>query len=116
MAELNSRFSSLNSALQGLLLLPHNLGKLNDEKIDQLRVSFLEDLPEPDIFLQEVRLWIRKWNAITIDVPETLSQVLSVTNEMMFPNIITIFRILTIIPVTSATVERGNSALKIHQN
>ena len=34
-------------------------------------------------------------------------------NEVAYPNIVCILRLLLIIPVTTATVERANSALKL---
>ena len=113
LTQLNTRFTQMSrEAVQGLLLLPQNLSRLDDAKISQLKVSYLEDLPQPDLFIPEVRLWKRMWASASGDLLQSLSSVLSATNDKQFPNICTILKLLIIIPVTTATVERGNSSLK----
>ena len=115
LTDLNTRFSQLNrGAVQGLVLLPHNFCKLDDQKISQVKAAYLDDLPEADTFVPEVALRKRKWTAVSVagELPKELSAVLDATNSLQFPNISTILNILTIIPVTTATVERGNSALR----
>lgn len=113
LTELSSRFTQLGrGAVQGLLLLPKSVSVLNEGKISELKMSFHEDLPEPDTFTQEVRLWKRKWEAVTCDLPQKLSDISSMTNAKIFQIIYMILTILTIIPVTLATVERSNSALR----
>ena len=112
--ELNNRFSSISrDSLLAYYLLPTNLSKLDEKSISQLKHTFHDDLPLPSDFNQEVRLWKRKWGeADNHDLPLKLADVLNVTNSKFFPNVYTILELLTIIPVTTATVERGNSALK----
>ena len=48
--------------------------------------------------------------------PSTLQDTLKACNESLFPNVHTILRLLSITPVTSATVERSNSSLRFVKN
>ena len=91
LTELNTRFSQLNrDAIHGLLLLPPNLCKLDDQKISQLKAAYLDDLPEADTFVPEVALWKRKWTAVSVagELPKELSAVLDATNSLQFPKLI----------------------------
>jgi hypothetical protein len=114
--ELDNRFSQINSsAIPGLLLLPCNLEKLNDKKMQKIYESFETDLPSPRTFHQEVRLWKRYWNANMTnapkDMPSTLAFISEANLEKQYPNIVQIIRLLLVIPVTSSGVERANSIL-----
>ena len=77
----------------------------------QYKGVFNDDMPTPSNFDQELKLWRRKWLNIE-EPPSTLPTAIHSTNALMFPNIHRIFTLLLLIPVSSATVERGNSALK----
>lgn len=48
--------------------------------------------------------------------PSNLQDTLNACNESLYPNIHTILRLLSITPVTSATVERSNSSLRFVKN
>lgn len=52
-----------------------------------------------------------KWLNIE-EAPTTLSTLIQATNAKLFANIHRIITLLLLIPVSSATVERGNSAIK----
>lgn len=45
-------------------------------------------------------------------LPTTLVECLQTTNYSSFPNVVTMLKMLLITPVTSASVERSNSALR----
>ena len=66
----------------------------------------------PTCLDKEVRLWKRKWEGV-VDKPSTISQTLQKTNCDMFQNTHTILPMLLVVPVSNATVERGNSAIKV---
>ena len=92
--------------------MPKYLDQFNDDKISLVKRSFSEDMPQSDIFKQEVRIWKRKWQTFDANLPQNLAAVLDSFNKEMFPNIYVVLSIACIIPVTTATVERSNSALK----
>ena len=104
LAELSDRFSTMASkAVQGMLLLPPNVQKLTKVKIEELLVAYGNDLPSRSTFQQEVKLWMLAERQVASgDVVATAQR---------FPNINTILTILLVLPVTAATVERGNSSL-----
>ena len=102
------------SAMQGILLLPPNTGKLTAIKVQELLETYGEDLPLCSSFSQEVHRWTLYWNGkekAGEEVPQNLADTLKVCNKARFANIHRILFILLVIPVTTATVERGNSAL-----
>ncbi|XP_021339340.1 52 kDa repressor of the inhibitor of the protein kinase-like isoform X2 [Mizuhopecten yessoensis] len=89
------------------------LDSLTNDDVEQVKEYFGNDLPDKHTFDQEIRLWKRKWSeSLTATRPSTLHDALETTNKHMYPNIHTTFSILLVMPVSSATVERGNSALK----
>ena len=107
------------AAVRGLLLLPE---KAKTMEVNQLSQDLLEaykfDLPDPDALFAELRLWKTKWNsnveeqpedAIPHSVEETLRNVRD--QERLFPNITQVLKLLLVTPVTTASVERANSAL-----
>ena len=49
-------------------------------------------------------------------VPHGISDTLEQINSKAYPNISTVLKLLLVVPVTAATVERGNSALKYVKN
>ena len=113
--EFESRFSELSSAaVQGLLLLPGNLNNLNDEKEAEIRSRFAADLPEPNTFQEELKRWRKKWEIqalANVSLPSNINGAFEEANTLSFPNIQRVLTILLEAPVTTATVERSNSAL-----
>lgn len=71
----------------------------------------MQDLPDASSFDQELRLWKRKWEGVE-ERPSTLTSTLKTVNDLQFPNVTNILRIILLQPATSASVERANSALK----
>ncbi|XP_021342406.1 52 kDa repressor of the inhibitor of the protein kinase-like [Mizuhopecten yessoensis] len=113
-SELESRFRPMaTKAIRAVYLLPQFLDSLTNDDVEQVKEYFGNGLPDKHTFDQEIRPWKRKWSEIlTATRPSTLHDALETTNKHMYPNIHTIFSILLVMPVSSATVERGNSALK----
>ena len=69
-------------------------------------------MPSPDTIPQELSLWITMWNNTKSNIPDILSGTLANNQvcHMMFPNILKIIHLLLLTSVTSADVERANSA------
>lgn len=60
--QLRDRFQGMSAhALQGLLLIPTNLEKLDDECQQKLLEFYKTDLPSPSSALQELAVWKRFW-------------------------------------------------------
>jgi hypothetical protein len=114
LSEFARRFPTLSAlAVKGLNLLPANVNSLSDKTEKEIETFYKDDLPSPSNFPQEVRLWKSHWQASNEENrPGNLQETLSAMERGMFPNISRIMVLLAIIPVTAATVERGNSALK----
>jgi hypothetical protein len=112
--ELNSRFSGLaKKATVALLLLPANVKDLTAQQINDILTAYGPDLPDADSYVAEVDLWRKKWSGQSQKPPPaTLKEAIKEANPLLFPNISCILRLLLIIPVTSANVERANSTVK----
>ena len=112
-SELRSRFSSLTQkAVQGLLLLPKHLNKLSTLKVSDIFDAYRKDLPDPSSFQAEIDRWKIKWSRTAKEeLPGSLKPTLEDLNKKAYPNIFRIFRLLQVVPVTAANVERSNSAL-----
>lgn len=115
MTEFGERFTEMSSAaVQGLFLLPANLDNLSAEQEEAIKSRFLPDLPEPHTFHEELKRWRKKWELkakAEVDLPANIVDALLEANPISFPNIQRILTILLVIPVTTASVERSNSAL-----
>jgi len=115
--ELGSRFSVMaQRAVQVLCLLPHNLSTMTPAKAQSLMEVYENDLPSPQTFHQELKMWTSKWQLAKASggvVPGSLTTTLDVVNPIAFPNIYRLLVICLTLPVTSATVERSNSALAL---
>ena len=67
-------------------------------------------MPDASSFNAELRIWKRLW-ANHESKPDSLASTINhpECNNLMFPNLTTVFSILLVTAVTSATVERSNS-------
>ena len=105
--------------MKTIYLIPNNLGKCCSDIDVILSDHYGDDLPSPSSFSQELRLWTSHWSSIT-EKPGTILDTLKSVSyqglEQMFPNILTILRMLLTMPSTSASVERANSSLKYVKN
>ena len=114
MAELEFRFSFIQvNVTQGMYLIPENLSKMSNIERDQISNFFDWVLPSPATFNQEIELWKTKWKAEGILIPNSLSQTLDVCNYKLFSNVYTCLHVLSVMPVSTAAVERSHSSLKI---
>ena len=109
-------FSQLTTtALSGINLLPVNAvlpGGIHDNVVRNLQTVFSSDLPACYSLPQEIERWVCKWKKVEPgQLPKTLSETLLAVDDMSFPNITCILRLLLIAPVTSASAERANSVL-----
>ena len=113
--QLSLRFNDLtHKAVKTLNLLPSNLDNLEQQTVESIFELFETDMPSPDNFSKEVKLWNQTWrdeekkpNSIT----DTLRMRI-VFSPKMFPNINAILHLLLLHSVTSCGVERSNSSLK----
>ena len=117
--EFNSRFSgkALDMA-KGMYLIPSNLSELHEHQHIILNY-FVDDLPNSSAFSQEIRLWISFWSKranVLTTITETLQSILKDHEQAVFPNILRILNLLLTTSVTSASVERANSALAFVKN
>ncbi|XP_065199035.1 uncharacterized protein LOC135830743 [Sycon ciliatum] len=111
--QLNSRFSAIaTAAVQGLLLLPGSVQSITSQQQQSILDTFSPDLPDSTYFGVELRRWKKKWEGVVV-APETITTLLDAVNPTAYPNITRILHLLLVVPVTTATVERSNSALKI---
>ena len=72
---------------------------------------FSGDLPSPYSFKQKLILWKREWQEVTTP-PSTIENTLTEMSVSFYPNIAQILRLVLMLPVSAATVERAHSALK----
>ena len=112
-----SRFShSSETARQTLCVLPSNLHLLNDENINLIEDFFKNDLPSRMTLRNELRLWKREWAMVEDknDLPKTIENTIQKMNERLifYPNNSVILRLLLMLPVSAATIERSHSSLK----
>lgn len=75
---------------------------------------YKEDLGNPmeDLVKAEWDLWRLKWQCST-ELPATAMDGLAACSSSQFPNIFNLLHILAILPVTTATVERSFSTLRL---
>ena len=119
-SQLEDRFQGRNAAaVKAMKLLPSNIHALAPEDEEEILGYFGDDLPSRSSFSQELRLWKRHLSTEETKpskVADTLQKMKHDGTEKLFPNVFVILRILLIIPATSATVERANSALRYVKN
>ncbi|KAL4125945.1 hypothetical protein QTP88_010182 [Uroleucon formosanum] len=78
-------------------------------------VEFYEnDLPGlNDVIEAEYEIWQAKWKNIEDNLkPTTAIEALSVCDNLMYPNMYELLKILAIIPISTATAERSFSTLR----
>ncbi|XP_078679498.1 52 kDa repressor of the inhibitor of the protein kinase-like [Branchiostoma floridae x Branchiostoma belcheri] len=116
--QLATRFQQLTAhACRALLLIPSNLDNLQEDHIQQLQQFYEPDLPSPHTFRQEIRLWRTQWQGVP-DKPHSLELTTChpSSNPRVYPNVCKMLHLLLMTPVTSAGVERANSALRFVKN
>ena len=73
--------------------------------------KYEDDLPDIDFLEYELRMWRLKFANEEPPLPSTFDQLLSHTDALFFPNILTAMGIFGTIPVTTCSCERSISTL-----
>jgi len=111
--QFNLRFGDLEKqAIHALNLIRCNVAKIESITSEAIP-DYYHDLPSPDSFQQELKLWQQMWGNAN-NIPKTLSDTLADSRSchIMYPNITKIIHMLLLTSVTSRTVERANSSLR----
>ena len=116
--QLNIRFGKQAiSVVRALSLIPRHIDQTQDDTVNEVFNYYKDDLPSPESFRQELRIWKAFWNnkpdkpdniTLTITDPRTCSTIV--------PNITKILNLLLLTSVTSSSTERANSSLKLIKN
>ncbi|CAC5396466.1 unnamed protein product [Mytilus coruscus] len=101
------------SVVRALALIPSNIHQTSDDPIDDIFGYYEDDMPYPDSFRQEFRLWNELWREQT-DKPSTLTSTVTDPRvcSTIFPKIVKLLSLLSLTSVTSSSTERANSSLK----
>ena len=122
--ELDTRFSSESSAIvvDFMQLLPSTICEnsaatvLNKADLTELLQVYEDDLPSARSLDVELSLWHTQWaerDAEQAESLDTAAKVLPHADPDYFPNIRTLFLIMTTLPVTSCECERSISLLRL---
>ena len=120
-SEMKSRFGKhQQTALLGLSIVPSVLVSIPPEdlssKVQQLVELYENDLPSPECVDSELHSWQLKWQKKLKEHGEASlpsSPTLTIRQaSSIFPNIISLLKILCTLPVTSCSAERSFSELK----
>ena len=110
--ELHDRFQGKSKdCIKAIVLIPSNLQDYDAEDVNIIYSFYLEDMPHPTNFNQQIQLWKCYWSTEKTQVDaitSTLEHLLEKKISQMFPNITSILTILLTTALTSATVERAN--------
>lgn len=116
LGELEDRFSSnAKVATLGLCLVPSVILKRDDwqTNVNELASLYQVDLPAPLSLQTELHCWNCKFMRFDSDqLPDSPISALNECDSRLFPNISTLLRILSTLPVTSCEAERTFSALR----
>lgn len=77
----------------------------------QLTAQYSSDLPNPQSLHAELDIWERTWNK-TSNLPGTVAATIKATDQLLFPNIYEILKIICTWPVTTCECERSVSGLR----
>ena len=114
--ELHDRFQRKSKDyIKAIVLVPSNLQDCDAEAVNTINGFYLDDMPHPTNFNQEIQLWKCYWSTekTKVDaVTSTLEHLSEKKISQMFPSITRILTILLMTALTSATVERANSSLR----
>ena len=116
--EVNQRFSMENcTVLNGFYIVPSVFLSCSGVSWKVKFMKFVKiyesDLPYPRQMSTEIDLWEKFWKEnYSSPIPSSISESLAVIDQVAFPNILTMLRILGVSPVTSCECERSISALR----
>ena len=109
--QLGERFDAVTVQASRLLALVPSLKNDNQTKSQGVGDMYRDDLPSPQLFPAEFRLWRIKY-AEEEELPGSCATALKQCDEDLFPNIFTLLKILSTLPVTSCECERSFSAMQ----
>ena len=115
LTELDQRFNNdQQRIILGLSLVPAvMIEECNwKEQVTDLVAFYHDDLPSPDNMDMELVCWETQWKGHDGNLPLTPQETLLQCNQAFFPNIHTLLKIISTLPVTSCTCERSISGLK----
>lgn len=113
LSQLHDRFLKHNNLLQSFsCILPgYKINSATGQDIKYLIDTYQEDLNNSHLVINgEVNLWQEKCNKL--DISKSALDVFSECDQMIFPHIHKLLKILITLPVTTATGERSFSTLK----
>ena len=120
MKELKTLFSSDNCvAVKGFSIIPKIMrseitgGTAWRNNIAHFCEMFRDDLPNLKSLPAELDLWEKYWSSKNLDeLPKRISDTLPEADTYTFPNILTILKLLAVLPVTTCGCERSISVLR----
>lgn len=115
LAQLRSRFSRAEHAsiLDLFALIPSAIIKTkNLTSVVAAARAYSSDLPHPLSLSGEITLWKELWQGREQHLPQTAAEAHQETTKF-FPNIKILLQILSTLPVTTCSVERSFSSLKL---
>ena len=111
--QMRERFGSTQIIASKLISLVPSVISCNDVCYDDLITMYNDDLPNPSVVATEIMRWKAKWEGQAAnDRPESLRATLQKCDSSSYPNIHTLLRLGSTLPVTSCENERVNSTLK----
>lgn len=111
---LNKRFETHKELIFSLqCVLPEFCLKSEFSSLNSAFKFYSEDLSFKEIVQSEFMLWKEKWIKLeTVNLPKTAICSLERCDKNSFPNIYILLKLLAVLPVTVATVERSFSTLR----
>ena len=74
---------------------------------------YSDDLPNPLVIDEELHIWKIKWLSVDIqERPKNLQDCLKVCNRAIFPNVFSLLKLFSTLPVSSCSCERSASNLR----
>ncbi|XP_068122100.1 52 kDa repressor of the inhibitor of the protein kinase-like [Hyperolius riggenbachi] len=114
--ELKSRFANhQKTSMMALTIVPSVIATATDfpgEGLLNFISKYEDDLPSPRTLHAELQLWKNYWKTQE-NLPATPYEALLNANDLAYPNITTLLRILCVLPVTTCEAERCFSSLKL---
>ena len=81
--------------------------------IEQAICFYADDLPNVDIVDEEFHIWKSQWLAIPVlDRPKTLACAMKQCSPQSLPNIFTLLKLFSTLPLSSYSCEHSTSALR----
>jgi hypothetical protein len=111
---LNERFETHKELISSLqCVLPEFCIKSEFSSLDSAYKFYSEDLSFKEIVQSEFMLWKEKWiKTEVINLPKTAICSIERCDKNLFPNMYTLLKLLAVLPVFVATVERSFSTLR----